>query len=150
MGLRDRRVYVNGMRNIQVNTCSLKEEVSTTRKMCWGLYQRSWVCPAYPWRLPGLGLGFPCDSSGKESAGNVGVLGLVPGFGRSPGEGNGYPPHIVTWRILSGCKESNRTEWLSISLSLCSLESQSPCKWNGYIWSIFLGRKLQWLSKTQV
>ena len=36
--------------------------------------------------------GFPGGSAGKESASNVGVLGLIPGLGRSPGEGNGYPP----------------------------------------------------------
>ena len=27
----------------------------------------------------------------KESACNAGDLGLIPGLGRSPGEGNGYP-----------------------------------------------------------
>ena len=32
-------------------------------------------------------LGFPCGSAGKESAHNVGDLGLIPGLGRSPGEG---------------------------------------------------------------
>ena len=36
-------------------------------------------------------VGFPGDSAGKESACNVGDLGLIPGLGRSPGEGNGYP-----------------------------------------------------------
>ena len=35
--------------------------------------------------------GFPDDSDGKESACNAGHLGLIPGLGRSPGEGNGYP-----------------------------------------------------------
>ena len=35
-------------------------------------------------------LGFPGGSDGKESACNAGDLGLVPGLGRSPGEGNGY------------------------------------------------------------
>ena len=35
--------------------------------------------------------GFPCGSSGKESACNVGDLCLIPGFGRSLGEGKGYP-----------------------------------------------------------
>ena len=30
-------------------------------------------------------------SAGKESACNVGDLGLIPGLGRSPGEGKGYP-----------------------------------------------------------
>ena len=36
-------------------------------------------------------LGFPCGSSGKEFACNVGDLGLISGLGRSPGEGTGYP-----------------------------------------------------------
>ena len=35
-------------------------------------------------------LGFPGGSAGKESACNVGDLGLNPGLGRSPGERNGY------------------------------------------------------------
>ena len=35
--------------------------------------------------------GFPCHSAGKESACNAGDLGLIPGLGRSPGEGNGNP-----------------------------------------------------------
>ena len=36
-------------------------------------------------------LGFPSGSVGKESALNVGYLGSIPGLGRSPGEGKGYP-----------------------------------------------------------
>ena len=36
-------------------------------------------------------LGFPGGSHGKESACNAGDLGSVPGLGRSPGEGKGYP-----------------------------------------------------------
>ena len=35
--------------------------------------------------------GFPCGSAGKESACNVGGLGSIPGLGRCPGEGKGYP-----------------------------------------------------------
>ena len=39
-----------------------------------------------------LGLkGFPCGSGSKESACNAGDLGLIPGLGRSPGEGKDYP-----------------------------------------------------------
>ena len=34
---------------------------------------------------------FPCGSAGKESASNAGDLGLIPGLGRPPGEGKGYP-----------------------------------------------------------
>ena len=34
--------------------------------------------------------GFPGGSDGKKSSCNVGDLGLIPGLGRSPGEGKGY------------------------------------------------------------
>ena len=47
-----------------------------------------------PWRRDRLPtpvfLGFPFGSAGKESTCNVGDLGLIPGLGRSPGEGVGY------------------------------------------------------------
>ena len=36
-------------------------------------------------------LGFPGESDGKESACKAGDPGSIPGWGRSPGEGNGYP-----------------------------------------------------------
>ena len=43
-------------------------------------------------RLPTpVSLHFPCGSAGKESTCNVGDLGLIPGLGRYPGEGKGYP-----------------------------------------------------------
>ena len=35
--------------------------------------------------------GFPCGSACKESACNVEDLSSIPGLGRSPGEGKGYP-----------------------------------------------------------
>ena len=36
-------------------------------------------------------MGFSWGSACKESTCNAGDLGLIPGLGRSPGEGNGYP-----------------------------------------------------------
>ena len=36
-------------------------------------------------------LGFPGGSDGKESACSAGDPGSIPGSGRAPGEGNGYP-----------------------------------------------------------
>ena len=42
--------------------------------------------------LPNL-MDFPRGSDGNVSAYNVGDLGLIPGSGRSPGEGNGKPLH---------------------------------------------------------
>jgi len=39
----------------------------------------------------GRNTGFSGGSDGKASAYNEGNLGLIPGLGRSPGEGNGNP-----------------------------------------------------------
>ena len=40
------------------------------------------------------------DSEGKESACNAGDLGLIPGSGISPGEGNAIHSSILVWEIL--------------------------------------------------
>ena len=43
-------------------------------------------------RLPSpVFLGFPCGSASKGATCNARDLGLIPGLGRSPGEGKGYP-----------------------------------------------------------
>ena len=62
--------------------------------------------------------GFPGGSYGKESACNAGDLGLIPGSGRYPGEGNGYPLLPGEFqgqrKLVSNspwcCKESDMTE----------------------------------------
>jgi len=36
-------------------------------------------------------VGFCCGSACKKSTCNVGDLGSIPGLGRTPGEGTGYP-----------------------------------------------------------
>ena len=41
--------------------------------------------------MPPIGQGFPGGSDGRASAYNVGDPGLIPGSGRSSGEGNGNP-----------------------------------------------------------
>ena len=43
-------------------------------------------------------LGFHGGSDGKESACTVEDLGSIPGLGRSPGDGNGYPLQLA-WGI---------------------------------------------------
>ena len=48
------------------------------------------VLIAFVWSVSGF-LDFPGGSDSKESACNAGDPGSVPGLGRSPGEGNGYP-----------------------------------------------------------
>ena len=70
---------------------------------------------------------FPYGSDGKESTCNSGDTSLIPGSGRFPEKGNGYPLHPVflpgefhgqkslmgcsPW----GCKESDMTERLTLS-----------------------------------
>ena len=43
------------------------------------------------WQDPLELMGFTCDLAGKESTCKAGYLGSIPGLGRSPGEGKGYP-----------------------------------------------------------
>ena len=63
-------------------------------------------------------LGFPCGSAGKEYTCNVGDLGSIPGLGRSPGEGNGYPlrysglENSMDCVVHGGDKELDTTERL--------------------------------------
>ena len=68
---------------------------------------------------------FPCGLAGKKSACNLGDLGSFPGLGRSSGEGKGYPLQYSSLENSKdspwGCKESNTTERLSLSLSLSSI-----------------------------
>ena len=61
---------------------------------CPNLLTSATECEFYKGFLKNLylcSLGFPGGSVGKESACNVGDLGSIPGLGRSPGEGKGYP-----------------------------------------------------------
>ena len=48
----------------------------------------------------------PHSSVGKESACNAGDPGLIPGSGRSPGEGIGYPPTFLGFPCGSAGKET--------------------------------------------
>ena len=45
-----------------------------------------------------------CGSVGKESACNEGDLGLIPGLGRSPGEGNSYPLQYSGLEYFMDCR----------------------------------------------
>ena len=65
--------------------------------------------------------GIPGHSDGKESACNAGVLGSIPGSGRSPREGNGYPLQYSCLENSMGrrawqaavCRATKSWTWLS-------------------------------------
>ena len=86
----------------------------------------------HPARTPGVqpclsrSWGFPGGSAGKDSACNAGGPGLIPGLGRSPGEGKGY----TLPAFLSGESRGQRSlagqERLTHSLS-----GRSPAAWPG-------------------
>ena len=87
-----------------------------------------------------LQLGFPCGSTGKESTCSVGDLCLIPGLGRSPGEGKGYPlqysglensmdcivsPFCIVCIVSPwGCKDSDTTERLSFHFTYFSSRNE--------------------------
>ena len=72
--------------------------------------------------LPTYPKGFPHSSVCKESACNAGDPSLIPGLGRSPGEGKGYPlqysglENSMDCIVHGGHKELDTTERLSLSL----------------------------------
>ena len=72
-------------------------------------------------------LGFPCGSAGRESTYNEGDLGSIPGLGRSPGEGKGYPFQFSglenSMDYPWGHKESDMTEQLSLNMVMKDAES---------------------------
>ena len=59
-----------------------------------------------------LNTGFSGSSAGKESACNAGDPGLIPGSGRSPGEGIGYPL---------------RYSWASLVAQMVKNDKESAC-----------------------
>ena len=62
--------------------------------------------------------GFPYSSVGKESVCNAGDLGLIPGLGRSPGEGNVNP-------LQYSCLENSMDKGYMAGYSPWTHESQT-------------------------
>ena len=93
-------------------------------------------------------MGFTCGSAGKEFSCNAGHLGSIPGLGRSPGEGKGYPlqgsglENSVNC-IVHGVAESDITKKLSLS---------SPSMWLCHKFvikldlSVYISSSITWVS----
>ena len=63
---------------------------------------------------------FPGGSAGKEPAYNVGDLGSVPGWGRSPGEGKGYSLQFSDLENSKDCIVHGVTKTQQFSLSVAN------------------------------
>ena len=85
--------------------------------------------------------GFPDSSVGKESACNVGDPSLIPGLGRSTGEGIGYPLQY-SWASLVAQLVKNppaiREAWIQ------SLGWEDPLEKEKAIHSIILAWRILW------
>ena len=64
-------------------------------------------------------MGFPCWLSAIESACNAGDPGLIPGSGRSPGEGNDYP---LQYSCLKNSMD--RGAWQATVLAVAKSQAQ--------------------------
>ena len=72
-------------------------------------------------------IGLPLWLAGKESACNAGDLGSIPGLGRSPGEGKGYPLQFSGLENFMDCRPGGSSvhgilqarilEWVAIPFS---------------------------------
>ena len=77
----------------------------------------------------------PGGSDGKESACKAGDLGSIPGLGRSPGEGKGYPPQY------SGLENSmdsivhgvTKSQTFTFTLRDLDLQLRLPAQENKYL-----------------
>ena len=65
--------------------------------------------------------GFPGGSGSKESACNAGDMDLIPGSGRSPGEGNGNPVSVMQCMQVASV--------VSASVTLSTVAHRLLCLW---------------------
>ena len=123
------------LRDVTLNEISWSQKITVWLIAWFHLYEVS----------KNLVKGFPCAPDDEESACNVGDLGSIPGSGRTPGEGNGYP---LQYSCLEnsmdrgyspwGHKESDMTEWLTLS------KQDSQTHRNTMISSKAAGRRGKW------
>ena len=81
--------HQTGLTQAPLSTVPLRPLSNWETSLVWDGQQKWWQ--ALLWNQVCLQMGFPCGSAGKESACNAGDSSSIPGLGRSPGEGNGYP-----------------------------------------------------------
>ena len=93
--------------------------------LTWSRFNKPELEKVWPREWP---RGFSGGSDGKESACNAGDPGLIPGLGRSPGEGNGNP-------LQYSCQENpmERGAWQAIVHGLAKSQTRLSAS-HTYIW----------------
>ena len=97
------------------------------------------------------GLGFPGGPFGKESACNAGDFSLIPGSGRSPGEGIDYLLQY-SWTSLVGqmqCRRPGFDPWVG-KMTWRRKQLSSPVFWPGeFHWQRSLAGYSPWVTKSR-
>ena len=70
-----------------------------------------------PIRISTTWKGFPGGSVVKNPPASAGDSGLIPGAGRSPGKGDGYPLQHLAWKIPcteESCRLGSQKSWTGL------------------------------------
>ena len=86
-------------------------------------------------------MGFPDSSVGKESTCNAGDPSLIPGLGRSAGEGIGYPLQYSWSSLVAQLVKKPPAMWKSW---VQSLSWDDPLEKGKVIHSIILAWRIPW------
>ena len=74
-------------------------------------------------------MGFSDGSAGKESTCNAGDLGSIPGLGRGPGEGKGYPLQYSGLENFKDCIVHG------VAKSRTQLSDVHRTSWDQFLWT---------------
>ena len=114
-----------GLKKIILNNQKVKEEIRRKIEKRLETNKNENITCQNLW--DGAKASFPCSSVSKESACNAGDPGLIPGLGRSPGEGNDNPLQYpclenlmdrgAWWAAVHGFAESGTERLLTYLLT---------------------------------
>ena len=119
-------IHISLLAQLVKNPPAMQE--TTVWFLCWeNPLEKGWLpTPVF--------LGFPCGSAGKESACNAGDLGSIPGLGRFPREGKGYPlqysglENSMAWIVHGVAKSRTQLSDLHFHFHFSARDSvRGPC-----------------------
>ena len=109
-------IYVSSLLNLSSTPHPMAPLKIVIEHLSWSLSAIQQIPTGYLLYI--LYMGFPGSSAGKVSSCNAGDPSLIPGLGRSLGEGKGYPLQY---------------SWASL---MAQLVKNSPAMWEIWVWSL--------------